>query len=43
MGTVVGVSGTRGRVLWNGLTVPQIIHWTMVEPIALVREPGADA
>jgi hypothetical protein len=43
MGTVVGVSGTRVRVLWSGLTVPQIIHWTMVEPVALATEAGSDA
>jgi hypothetical protein len=42
-GIVVGVSGTRVRVLWSGLAAPQIVHWTMVEAVALEREPGADA
>ena len=42
-GTVVGVSGTRVRVLWSGLTFPQIIHWTMLEAVTLASEPAAEA
>ena len=42
-GTVVGISGTRVRVLWSGLTVPQILHWTMIEAVALAAESGSDA